>query len=188
VPRSPRPLQRRVPSRARAQPQHKGPPTVPTTRAKLCQRQGPSPFPSATPTQSAEPKPKGPPTVPTGQAHSPLRESPWKPGTGPIEGKVQRGAMQPLSAGPKLRDSSPPAPPQHWGSVACFLDLGGLQRTGWLFFCPTRSTGTNVACQSGCRAPGVDLELRYISSCAIYISLSVPKACAIYSPSKAQLC
>jgi hypothetical protein len=83
------------------------------------------------------------------------RESPWKPGTGPVEGqvscmgKVQRGAAcSRCLRDPNCGTSSPPAPPtrlQHWGSVACFLDLGDLQRIGWLLFCPTRSTGTNAA-------------------------------------------
>ena len=92
------------------------------------------------------------------------RESPWKPGTGPVvgqvrceSGEVRRGfACRWCLRDPNFGSSSPPAPPtnlQHWGSVACFLNAE--ERAGVAFlFMNTRTTSTFAAKTAAARKGG----------------------------------
>ena len=92
------------------------------------------------------------------------RESPWKPGTGPVvgqvrceSGEVRRGfSCRWCLRDPNFGSSSPPAPPtnlQHWGSVACFLNAE--ERAGAAFlFMNTHTTSTFAAKTAAARKGG----------------------------------
>lgn len=84
------------------------------------------------------------------------RESPWKPGTGVVVGEVSITNRKAIMRGhacdyclrdPYFSSKHPPAPPlklQHWGSVACFLDLVDRKALGVLLFMHTRTTRTHA--------------------------------------------